>query len=141
MAILRKRAETPDISPKPLALVVDDELEIGKFLADALDEMGFEACTVGTCAEALASSQKHGAFTVAFIDLALPDGSGLELISELRSLQPGLPIVIASGYASMAVLDRDEYNRAPPVLSKPYESKDVADILIGLGITIPYAPN
>ena len=141
MAILEKKAATPGIGTKPLALVVDDELEIGEFLADTLDEMGFEACAVGSCAEALKISRAQSAFTVAFIDLALPDGSGLELISELRSLQPGLPIVIASGYGSMAVHDRDEYNRAPPVLSKPYDSKDVADMLIGLGIAIPYAPD
>src|SRR5882757_1982168 len=104
------------------ALVVDDETTIGSYLAETLDEMGFSASVAGTCAEALEISRTHGAFTVAFIDLALPDGSGLELISDLQAMHPGLHIVIASGYGSMAVHDIDDNNRPPPVLSKPYNS-------------------
>jgi DNA-binding NtrC family response regulator len=92
---------------RPSALVVEDEAVIGRYLADTLDDMGFQASAVGSVEEALEMSDTHGRFTVAFVDLALPDRSGLELIAELKARDPDLPIVIASGYGAMAVNDVD----------------------------------
>lgn len=122
------------VSVRPSALVVEDDLVIGNYLVDILADMGFEATAVASCAEALTIARDHSPFAVAFIDLALPDGSGLELMSELKRLQADLPIVIASGYGSMALRDTDERNHPPPVLSKPYNNEIVANILAELGI-------
>ena len=126
---------------RPTALVVEDEEVIGRYLADTLDDMGFHASAVCTCEEALEVTASHGEFTVAFVDLALPDRSGLELIAELKARQPNLPVVIASGYGAMAVNDIDDNNQPPPVLCKPYDAKVVAAVLAQLGINIPNAPD
>jgi ActR/RegA family two-component response regulator len=128
-------------SARPSALVVEDEAVIGRYLADTLDDMGFQSSAVTTCEEALQVTATHGRFTVAFIDLALPDRSGLELIAELKARDPNLPIVIASGYGAMAVNDIDDNNQPPPVLCKPYDAKVVAAVLKDLGIHIPNAPH
>jgi CheY-like chemotaxis protein len=123
---------------RPSALVVDDEVLISMFLGEKLEEMGFEVATAGNADEALAIVNAKGAFTVAFIDLGLPGRSGLELIAELKISHPQLPVVIASGYGLMAARDVDDNNRAPVVLSKPYDGKKVQNILIDLGISIPH---
>ncbi len=125
---------------RPLALVVDDEVLISMYLAETLEEMGFAVTTAGTAEEALAIVNGDAAFKVAFIDLGLPGRSGLELIAELKTLQPKLPIVIASGYGLMAARDVDDNNRAPAVLSKPYDGKKVVGVLTELGIAIPHVP-
>lgn len=125
---------------RPSALVVEDEAVIGRYLADTLDDMGFQASAVCSFDEALEVTATHGRFTVAFVDLALPERSGLELIAELKSRHPELPIVIASGYGAMAINDTDDNNQPPPVLCKPYDAKVVAEVLTQLGIPIPNAP-
>lgn len=125
-------------SARPSALVVEDEELIGQYLAETLDDLGFEASAVCTYADALAITKVHGRFTVAFVDLALPDRSGLELIAELRAQDPDLPIVIASGYGAMAAKDINDNYRAPVVLCKPYDVKVVAAALSQLGIDIPH---
>lgn len=127
-------------SIKPSALVVDDEALVAMYLAETLEEMGFDVSTAGTADEALHITQLKGAFTVAFIDLGLPGRSGLELMAELQILHPEQPIVIASGYGLMAERDVDDNNRAPAVLPKPYNGQRVAGVLIDLGIPIPHIP-
>jgi CheY-like chemotaxis protein len=117
------------------ALVVDDEPVVRNFLCGALEDIGFTITEAGTATAALqAVSQQPDNFSVAFIDLGLPDLSGLELISELRKLQPDLPIVIASGYGEMAKRDMDESNQSSAVLVKPYDAEVIEKVLIDLGI-------
>jgi len=125
---------------RPAALVVDDEVLISMFLAEKLEEMGFDVTTAGTAEEALLSVSDKAEFNVAFIDLGLPGRSGLELIADLKSLQPQLPVVIASGYGLMAARDVDDNNRPPAVLAKPYDGKKLMNVLNELGIPIPRVP-
>ncbi len=116
------------------ALVVDDEPVVRSFLSGTLQDRGFTITEAGTASEALNVVSIQGNFSVAFIDLGLPDLSGLELISELRRLQPNLPIVIASGYGEMAKRDMEESNESSAVLVKPYDAQVVAEVLTGLGL-------
>lgn len=121
------------------ALVVDDDTLVADFLSDTLGDMGFHVKTAGTVAQALEIVGVHSRFSVAFVDLGLPDRSGLELISELLALHPDLPVVIASGYGTMAKRDIAEGMDNPDsgnlaILSKPYDAKVVARILDDLGI-------
>ena len=124
-------------SKKPSALVVEDEALIAMFLADMLDDVGFEVVTAATVAESLAAVRAHDVFSVAFIDLSLPDRPGLELISDLQIMHPRLPIVIASGYGSMAARDATDDSRCRPVLCKPYDQQMVVRVLSTLGLATP----
>lgn len=121
-------------SHKPSALVVEDELLIAMFLADILDDFGFEVVTTATVAESLTVVRMNNAFSVAFIDLSLPDQSGLELISDLETTQPKLPIVIASGYGAMAARDTTDERPRRQFLCKPYDKKMVMHVLSMLGL-------
>ena len=58
-------------------------------------------------------------FDLAIIDLVLPDGSGLDMVSELKSKQPSTPIIIHSAHEiSETIHDVDA------VLSKMYTLHD-----------------
>ena len=116
------------------ALVVDDEPIVRSFLSGTLEDIGFKITEAGTAAEALHAASGHDGFSVAFIDLGLPDLSGLELITELRRWQPELPIVIASGYGEMAKRDMEESKQWSAVLVKPYDEQVIADVLADLDI-------
>ena len=50
----------------------------------------------GTCAEGIALARKK-ALNLAFLDLNLPDGNGLECLKALKVARPSLPVVVVSG--------------------------------------------
>jgi len=84
-------------------LVVEDEVRIGEILKSSLQRAGFAVDVVRLYAdarEALALT----AYDAAILDLGLPDGDGLALLSELREARQGLPILILT--ARDAVEDR-----------------------------------
>jgi DNA-binding response OmpR family regulator len=84
-------------------LVVEDEARISEILKAALERAGFTVDAVNLCGdarEALAVT----AYDAAVLDLGLPDGDGLRLLSELRAAGNGLPILVLT--ARDAVEDR-----------------------------------
>ncbi|NVZ79852.1 response regulator, partial [Pseudomonas gingeri] len=76
-------------------LLIDDDQELCELLTSWLSQEGFQvrACHDGLSArKALADS----APAAVVLDVMLPDGSGLELLKQLRSDHPELPVVMLS---------------------------------------------
>jgi DNA-binding response OmpR family regulator len=91
---------------QPTVLIVEDHTTTRRFLADNLAADGFEPLEAGTAAEGLRLIAQ-GRPEVAVIDLGLPDGDGLELLTDVRSsgrrgggLDSQLPVLILSGRGS-----------------------------------------
>ncbi|MCB4823637.1 response regulator [Roseicella aerolata] len=80
-------------------LLAEDEALAAAVLADALAEMGHAVVHAadGETAFGLASAVP---FDVLVTDLAMPRMTGLELIPRLRAENPGLPVVVMTGYLS-----------------------------------------
>jgi diguanylate cyclase (GGDEF)-like protein len=87
--------EAPEV-----VLLVDDDEQLRETLVDvlALDEI--ETIAAGRVEEALelVASQKPAAVVV---DYQLPDGSGIDLAREVKKIDPDLPILLLTGYATM----------------------------------------
>jgi len=81
-------------------LVVDDDPSIGRLLAITLDAEGYHPIVCAQSGEALAVSKKEE-FCLAFIDINLPDMSGLELASKLKKDDPLREVVFITGYGSL----------------------------------------
>jgi PAS domain S-box-containing protein len=81
-----------------VAIVIDDEVLIGMYLADVLEESGFTVIQSQSAREGLAAIESSPA-AIAFVDIGLPDRNGLELVAELRARFPGLKVAVASGYS------------------------------------------
>jgi DNA-binding response OmpR family regulator len=91
-------------------LLVEDDPVVRTFLADNLTADGYELLVADNVRDALRALE-YKRPDLAVIDIRLPDGSGLELIRQVRAadgiasrLDPTLPLVILSGCA--ADLDR-----------------------------------
>jgi DNA-binding response OmpR family regulator len=87
----------------PLVLIVEDDPPLRAFLSDNLAADGFAPLAAGTAADALRALE-YKQPDLALVDLALPDGSGLDLIARVRAadgggsrLDPGLPLLVVSG--------------------------------------------
>jgi DNA-binding response OmpR family regulator len=99
-------------------LVVEDERAIADFLQRGLEAEGYAVRCVhdGLEGEALGSS---GDFDLVILDLMLPGRPGLEVLRELRRMQPALPVILLT--AKGEVEDRVEGldSGATDYISKP----------------------
>ncbi|MDP3976630.1 MAG: response regulator transcription factor [Pseudomonas sp.] len=76
-------------------LLIDDDIELCELLTSWLTQEGFQvsACHDGNSARRALADQAPDAVV---LDVMLPDGSGLELLKQLRSDHPGLPVLMLS---------------------------------------------
>jgi PAS domain S-box-containing protein len=122
-----------------VALIVEDEPLVRLLLADTLQELGFEVVQAASARDGMAAAERLVALQVAFVDVGLPDRSGMELARELRTRWPALRVAIASGYGGQAI---GSFANDPlaTALAKPFDSAAVAAALDRLGIsTVPPA--
>jgi len=81
-------------------LLVDDEPNILKSVGGALQHEGYEvetATDVATARDALKRT-----FDAALLDVWLPDGSGIDLLAEVRAAHPECVVVMISGHAELS---------------------------------------
>ena len=81
------------------ALLIDDDNDFLRGLAEIARQEGFAVTSTGTLkgARALLSQEP---VDIALVDLALPDGEGIELLKELKDT-PGTDVIIISGVATV----------------------------------------
>jgi len=73
-------------------LVVEDDADLARGLAFNLRHEGYEVVTAGTLREGRETARR-GDLDLVLLDLALPDGDGLDLLRELREGGGALPVV------------------------------------------------
>jgi two-component system, response regulator YesN len=79
-------------------LLVDDERRLREVVALFLSE-SYDVKQASTGAEAMAILQRDPVVAVV-LDYRLPDRSGLEVLTEIRSARPSVPVVMMTGYGS-----------------------------------------
>lgn len=103
--------------------ILDDEPEIRRMLADALEEAGYRVTTFARATE-FEAALNRGAPDVCLVDLGLPDRDGLAVVHRL-ALESGAVIIIISGRAQVQdrvtglELGADDY------IIKPFEPAEV----------------
>ena len=111
-------------------LVVDDEPDIVKVIADGLRRMGYTVTTRTDPREALALfAAQPSAVDAVLSDLSMPHLSGAAMGRRMLDLRPDTPIVLFTGYS--AELSPDEARAAGfrAVLNKPMSLAELAESL------------
>ena len=80
----------------PHMLVIDDDAALNLALCAHFEDRGWQATGVYDGAAALAATT-GAAFEVVLLDVQLPDGDGVELLSRLLKLDPCLPVILITG--------------------------------------------
>ncbi|GGE65173.1 DNA-binding response regulator [Streptosporangium jomthongense] len=99
-------------------LLIDDDTAFLEVLKRSLARHGIEASGVHSHAEALATLD-GGEFQKCVLDLNLAGESGLQLLPELLARQPGLEILVLTGYGSIATAVEAMRRGAVNYLCKP----------------------
>ncbi|GEM98338.1 hybrid sensor histidine kinase/response regulator [Methylobacterium radiotolerans] len=108
-------------------LVVEDNIEVGRFCTQILQDLGYVTEWAANAEEALDRlGVDGGGFDVVFSDVVMPGMGGVALAETLRERLPALPVVLASGY-SHVLARRDDHGFE--LLHKPYSAEQLARIL------------
>jgi two-component system response regulator RegA len=106
-------------------LVVDDDSTLRTRLVRAFEARGFEARGAVNADMALAMAREESP-ELAVVDLRMPGASGLEVVRELKTIDPATNVVVLTGYGSIATALEAVRLGATHYLTKP---ADVDDIL------------
>lgn len=100
--------ELADGSRTPIALVVDDEPLVRRFVSTILRREGWSVLEAGSADAALALADA-GPFDLLITDYEMPDVTGVALARLLRTHDEDLPVLMVSGHpdAAGAMLDLD----------------------------------
>lgn len=109
---------------KEKILIVDDDPNLRKTLADILRVKGFDTAVAGSGAEAIAAAEREG-FSLALIDLMLPDMPGLEVMEQIKAKSPLTEAIILTGHASMDSAIKATGQGAFSYLLKPYQMDEL----------------
>jgi DNA-binding NtrC family response regulator len=103
-------------------LVVDDEPLTRWSVAETLEASGYRVTQAGDALSALeALNGRSGAADLVLLDLRLPDSSDLGVLSMMRRLAPGTPVIVMTAYGSDR-LRIDACSRgAYAVIDKPFD--------------------
>ena len=93
--------------PAKRILILDDEPNIGSSLRLILEREGYSVTIARTLADAKAQAERADAL---LLDVRLPDGSGIDLLRQLREREHPAPAIMISGHATIA--DAVEATRA-----------------------------
>jgi CheY-like chemotaxis protein len=109
--------------------VVDDDFLVAMNTSAMLEDLGHEVIEVHSAAMALDTLDTQDNFDLMITDQAMPQMTGIQLIEAARRRKPGLPVVLATGYAELP----PGSDQTIPRLSKPFFQADLERILGQIG--------
>ncbi len=119
------------VAPPCRVLLVDDDALILTGTAAMLEDLGHRVTEAGSAAAALETLRNGTLVDLVLTDQAMPGMTGIELARQIRQNWPGLPIILATGYADLP--GGDDLNL--PRLSKPYLQEELAAQIADLVVT------
>jgi len=109
-------------------LIIDDEAEIRESLEALLQLEGYTVASAGSAREGLAMIGER-AFDVVLLDLALPDKSGMDVLAEMRLLNPQQAVIMVTAYGTVENAVRAMQFGATNFIQKPWDNeKLLADV-------------
>ncbi len=109
-------------------LVVDDDGLVSWALQKAALALKVPVHLAATTAEALATVERH-AVDLAFLDVRLPDGDGLDILPTMHRLAPDMRIVVITSDATPLNRERALQGGAWQFIEKPFDLSEVTRVI------------
>ena len=107
-----------------LVIIAEDEPELANLAKALFETLGYEALVANNAQDALRLLAQHPSTDLLFSDVMMPGMSGVELARAARAAQPGLKIILASGYAAPALRQQDGIDEFD-FITKPYRLSEI----------------
>lgn len=112
----------PRMAPRAYTvLVVDDDPLVLENTAAMLEDLGHRVLEARSGREALEMASRARSLDVVVTDHVMPGMTGIELIERLNVERPGLPVILATGYAELSAAAQ-----SLPRLNKPFDQNTLA---------------
>src|SRR5437588_9579362 len=132
-AVITRGAVNGNVSPAGSVLIVDDEAEIRESLQTLLELEGFEVETADSGEDGL-GRMAEPPFDLVLLDLTLPGRNGMEILSEIRSHDSRLPVIMITAYGTVENAVRAMQSGAANFVQKPWDNeKLLADVRASIG--------
>ena len=109
-------------------LVVDDEEVMRDVLHALLTQAGHKVTLAQDGAEGLALARRQG-FDAAVVDVMLPDMGGIDVLEELKKVDPELVVLMITAYASVETALSAMKKGAFDYVAKPFKHEELLHIL------------
>jgi DNA-binding NtrC family response regulator len=109
-------------------LILDDEPVIRDVLHTVLGKQGFKIREAGTGGEGLEKLAKES-IDLLLLDLMLPDRPGMEILVEVRSRYPEMPVIVVTAYSSVESAIAAMREGAFHYLPKPFRNEEVVHVV------------
>ena len=107
-------------------LLAEDDASMREFLAKALRNAGHHVVAVGDGLDAMESLDGFRA-DLLLADVVMPGLDGIELARRAAKLQPGLKVMFITGFAAVALKNRDQTPHGARILSKPFHLRHLVE--------------
>lgn len=109
-------------------LVIDDEEMIREMAKDMLNILGFKVLLAPSALEGLKIYENHMAdIRVVILDLLMPEMNGTDCFKHLKSINPDIKVIIASGMGEVEKKKELEQMGIVAYLNKPYKLEQMTD--------------
>jgi DNA-binding response OmpR family regulator len=105
-------------------LVVEDNAQLSELLAKGLQAAGYETDLLATVAEAQAALMTTS-YAALILDLGLPDGDGLSILSELRHRKDPIPVLVLTARGGLRDRVKGLRSGADDYLVKPFALEEL----------------
>ncbi|MBF0505764.1 MAG: response regulator [Nitrospirae bacterium] len=108
------------------ALIVDDDPQVLESASLLLNEFGYSTITCGNSLEAVSRFQEV-AVDVVLTDIMMPGLSGINLLEEIRAVDPEMPVILMTGYADLDKAIEAIKKGAFDFIIKPYKPEQLTN--------------
>jgi len=107
-------------------LLAEDDNDMRRFLAKALEKAGYEVTSYDNGASAYERLREEP-FSLLLTDIVMPEMDGIELARRATELDPDLKVMFITGFAAVALNPDSKAPKDAKVLSKPFHLRDLVD--------------
>jgi PAS domain S-box-containing protein len=107
-------------------LVVEDEAQVRLITVSMLKARGYRVLEAATCQQALTIATTEDSIDLLVSDVVMPELSGPELATRIRTVHPSIRVLLVSGYSADAVARHGVDGAAPSFLQKPFTGNQLA---------------
>jgi len=105
-------------------LIIDDEKDLCSLLYDTLSDKKYNVSVANTKRDAMACVRRERPDLI-FLDLKLPDGDGIKVLSKIRNITPKAIVNIISAYGSEEHKEEARRKGAYAFIDKPFTENDI----------------
>jgi two-component system, cell cycle response regulator CpdR len=117
---------TAPFSPNHKILLAEDDNDMRRFLAKALQNAGYDVASFDNGLSAY-NRLREEPFGLLLTDIVMPEMDGIELARRATEIDPDIKVMFITGFAAVALNPDSKAPRQAKILSKPFHLKDLVN--------------